>query len=425
MGAVVAARHLQLGEPLAVKFLHPRLAADAASVERFFREARAASRIKSEHVIRVHDVGMTEHGLPYIAMELLEGADLGQLVARGPLPIPLAVDCVLQASEALAEAHAAGIVHRDIKPSNLWLAQRRDGSALVKVLDFGISKLASVEGDAKLTETQAVFGSPAYMSPEQIRSAKRVDHRTDVWALGVVLYELLSAHVPFDADNVAGVLAAITADRPHPIHAFRPEVPPALEKLVLACLVKDPARRASLNDLASGLRPFATPSGLLSADRIDRADKPSVSLIPPAARPSVPAFAVTETVLDLAPTRRRRMWLFGSSIGGIVLLGLGALALRAWLASTGPVSTPLSRSATAEPSDAPSAEHSTFESPPPPPVTSATRVGIVPSATASAEPPPEPTPQPRPPRIRPVPSASQPVRPAPPTTAPPISEDRR
>src|SRR4029079_12428524 len=136
------------------------------------------------------DVGTTPDGLPFIVMELLDGTDLGRLLGQGPMPIELAADCVLQAAEGLAEAHAVGIVHRDIKPSNLWLSRRSDGTPCVKVLDFGISKLATTTGDIHLTPTNAACGSPAYMSPEQIRSAKRVDARTDVWALGVVLHEL-------------------------------------------------------------------------------------------------------------------------------------------------------------------------------------------------------------------------------------------
>ena len=284
MGAVVAAQHVQLEEPVAIKFLHPKLARDSASVERFFREAKATTRIKSEHVVRVLDVGQSESGIPFIVMELLEGADLGRVLAAGPLSISNAVDFLLQASEALAEAHAAGIVHRDLKPSNLWLAQRSDGSPLVKVLDFGISKLsAQAPGDAKLTETQSVFGSPMYMSPEQIRSAKKVDHRTDVWALGVVLQELLTGKLPFDADTVSGVLACIAADPPIPLRLVRPDAPAGLEAAILACLQKDVNRRCqSLAELAGLLAPFASPVGLLSANRIGRIGIPRNSMVPAA-----------------------------------------------------------------------------------------------------------------------------------------------
>lgn len=412
MGAVLAARHLQLDEAVALKFLHPHLAADAVSVERFFREARAASRIKSEHVVRVHDVGTTEAGLPYLAMELLEGTDLGDLVARGPLPVPLAVDCVLQAAEALVEAHAEGIVHRDIKPSNLWLTQRRDGAPLVKVLDFGISKLVSVDGDAKLTDTRAVFGSPAYMSPEQIRSAKRVDHGTDVWALGVVLFELLSGRVPFDADNVTGVLAAITADPPQPLRAHRAELSPELERVVLSALEKDPARRASLRELASGLRPFATAYGLVSADRIERAAMPASILPPRNPSPSVPSFAVTDTALvDPGPSRRRLGWRIGSAVVGVTVLAASALLLRSRPSPVVPMPV---TSATAPASPPPPSASSALPPPASPSASSALPPPASPSATATttaaptAEPAPSTQPAPRPrtsPRDRSVPSA--------------------
>lgn len=282
MAVVVAARHTTLGEHVAIKILHPRLAKDTEGSERFFREARATARIRSEHVVRVQDVGRTDEGLPYIVMELLRGADLGQVLTAGPLAVTSAVDYVLQASEALAEAHAIGIVHRDLKPSNLWLSQRPDGAPLVKVLDFGISKLsAEVEGDAKLTETQSIFGSPMYMSPEQIRSAKRVDHRTDVWAIGVVLYELLTGGLPFEADTAASALASITADEPAPLRGLRPDAPPGLEAAILHCLRKDVSKRCqSLAELAGLLAPFASPIGKLSADRISRIGVPHASLVP-------------------------------------------------------------------------------------------------------------------------------------------------
>jgi serine/threonine-protein kinase len=273
-------------------------------------------------------------------MERLEGADLGEHVTRGPLPIQLAVDCILQAAEALAEAHAAGIVHRDIKPSNLWLSHRSDGSPLLKVLDFGISKLAPTEGsdDPKLTETQAVFGSPTYMSPEQIRSAKKVDSSTDVWALGVVLHELLTARLPFEGESVAAVLASVSADPPAPLLAARPDAPAELANAILRCLEKDRSRRISLKELAMRLRPLASMAGAVSADRIMNAGAPSASLLPPPPMPSsapqAVAFGETDTALAttrLAPgtTRRRSMLIVtGAALVLAVLVVGGALAFR-------------------------------------------------------------------------------------------------
>jgi serine/threonine-protein kinase len=190
MGMVLGARHLELGELFALKLLLPHALADEDLKHRFAREARAAARLKGEHAARVHDIGRLEDGAPYMVMEYLEGTDLRALLrARGPLPAAEAVDYMLQACHAIREAHALGIVHRDLKPANLFLARRPDGSACMKVLDFGISKeLGSVAGD--LTKTGELLGSPLYMSPEQMVRRRDVDGRSDVWALGVVLYEL-------------------------------------------------------------------------------------------------------------------------------------------------------------------------------------------------------------------------------------------
>ncbi|MCU0691643.1 MAG: serine/threonine protein kinase, partial [Polyangiaceae bacterium] len=202
VGVVFAATHLELGEPVAIKFLLPRAAKNVVDVARFCREAQAAAQLKTEHATRVLETGVLHDGSPYMVMELLEGRDLADLLKlSGPLPIEEALEYVLQASVALAEAHRLGIVHRDIKPSNLFLTHHPDGTPLVKILDFGIAK-ASVEAQAgvapqDLTKTSALLGSPLYMSPEQIRSTKSVDARSDIWSLGIVLYELLCGTTPF------------------------------------------------------------------------------------------------------------------------------------------------------------------------------------------------------------------------------------
>ena len=330
MGAVVRAERLLLGGSVAVKFLHPRLAKEGESNERFLREAMATSRIENEHVVRILDVGTTDDGLPFMVMDLLEGNDLGDVLSHGPLAVTDAVDYILQVCEALAEAHALGIVHRDIKPSNLWLTRRFDGSALVKVLDFGISKLSHADGgDSKLTETSAVFGSPTYMSPEQIRSAKRVDARTDVWSLGVVLHELLTLRQPFEAESVAGVLAAISADAPVALRSVRADAPPELESAILACLEKDLARRATLAQLATLLRPMASAAGAVSAERVART-APGASMRPPAPS-STHAFAATEPTLSSAKTQSmsvRRSTVRFAPFAVVAVLGLATLAVR-------------------------------------------------------------------------------------------------
>ncbi len=260
MGVVVAARHVHLGQQLALKFLLPDACKNADAVGRFLREARACVRMQGEHVTRVSDVGTLENGAPYMVMEFLQGVDLEEVIAqRGPLPVPDAVGYVLQACEAIAEAHALGIIHRDLKPRNLFLTHRPDGSALIKVLDFGISKMLDpLQMEANLTATSMMLGSPLYMSPEQVRNAKGVDTRTDIWSLGVILFQLLTGRGPFDASTPSGLLAAIVADPPASLRTFRPDASPELELVLLRCFEKTLARRtASVGQLARDLAPFA------------------------------------------------------------------------------------------------------------------------------------------------------------------------
>ena len=281
MGFVVAARHMTLGEQVAIKFLIPKVAANAEAVARFLREARAAVRIKSEHVVRVSDVGTLETGQPYMVMEHLEGSDLDQLLEReGQLPIDEAVGYVLQAACAIAEAHALGIVHRDVKPSNLFLTTRTDGTPLIKVLDFGISKAVANpdRNEIDLTSTQSVFGSPRYMSPEQVRSAKNVDTRTDIWALGVVLYELMTGKSPFEADTVPAVLAKIVADPPTPLRMALPKASRELEDALNLCFEKNvDARYQTLGELAVALAPFGPPGCDEHVERVKRMCKPALA----------------------------------------------------------------------------------------------------------------------------------------------------
>ncbi|GMV19333.1 MAG: serine/threonine protein kinase [Polyangiaceae bacterium] len=261
MGVVVSAKHLQLGQQVAIKVLLPVEVDDdsQAAIPRFLREARAAAGLKSEHVVRIYDVDTLESGLPYMVMELLSGQDLRRVVKTGgPLPVEQAVDFVLQAADAIGEAHGAGIVHRDLKPSNLFLTQRNDGRPWVKVLDFGISKASHdplLEGT--LTTSRAMIGSPMYMSPEQVRDAKSVDGRSDIWSLGVILHELLSGKPAFRGESLPAICAAIAADQPQSLSEARPDVPPELVAIVSRCLEKDPALRyQSVAELRAVLLPF-------------------------------------------------------------------------------------------------------------------------------------------------------------------------
>ncbi|MEO6577061.1 MAG: serine/threonine-protein kinase, partial [Polyangiaceae bacterium] len=218
MCVVMAARHLQLEERVAIKFLRPELGDDPEGVERFMREGRTAIRIKNDHVVHIHDVDVLPSGTPYLVMEHLDGSDLDALIlAHGPSPIALAVDYILQAGEAIAEAHSLGIVHRDLKPANLFFTRRADGSPWIKVLDFGISKMTRRKESLRqerLTGGHAVMGSPHYMSPEQLRSTRDVDERTDIWALGTILHELLTGQPAFDGPSLSAVCAKIMEAQP-------------------------------------------------------------------------------------------------------------------------------------------------------------------------------------------------------------------
>jgi serine/threonine-protein kinase len=269
MGVVVLARHIDLGQAVAIKVL--RDDSEEEVVKRFMREARSAVRLMSDHVVRVHDVGRFENGAPYMLMDYLEGEDLGTVVARGALELGDAADYVLQACEGIAEAHALGIVHRDLKPQNLFLTRRAHQRSVVKVLDFGIAKSFQGVDDVSLTATHAIMGSPAYMSPEQMRASRDVDARTDVWSLGVVLYELLSGALPFEGHTVADLCARVLMQAPVALEERRAGIPPSIHAVIARCLAKDLVERLpSVADLAVALEPFAPLSARGTAGRLLR-----------------------------------------------------------------------------------------------------------------------------------------------------------
>jgi tRNA A-37 threonylcarbamoyl transferase component Bud32 len=270
MGVVVAARHLELDQRVAVKFLHQEALSSAEAAARFVREARVAAKIRSEHVARVIDVGRLDNGAPYIVMEYLEGNDLAGQIEAGPITVEDAVDYVIQACDAMAEAHALGIVHRDLKPANLFLTRRTDGAPVVKVLDFGISKLQMpTAADGGLTKTSAMIGSPYYMSPEQMKSPRDVDFRTDIWSLGCILYELLSGQVPFLRETLPELAVAIALEDPPPLEQARREVSPGLAEVVERALTKDRAQRFQhVGELAQALGPFAPERSRFTLERV-------------------------------------------------------------------------------------------------------------------------------------------------------------
>ncbi len=241
LGAVVVARHVALDQRVAIKYLKPGLT-DQEVVARFLREARLTAQIQSEHAVKVHDVGELDGARPYMVMEYLEGTTLRETLGQGPLTQVLAVDYVLQACDALAEAHALGIVHRDLKPENLFLAKRSNQAPILKIIDFGMSKVTPRHRDASqvhVTRSTDRFGTPAFMSPEQLRSAMTVDARADIWALGVVLFELITRTLPFEGDDLPQLCTSILMDEPARPSAALPDIAPRLEAAILKCLEKD------------------------------------------------------------------------------------------------------------------------------------------------------------------------------------------
>ncbi len=432
MGVVVAAWHIELEQRVALKFLLPEIAERGDAAERFRREARAAVKIKSEHVARVIDVGTMDDGVPYMVMEYLDGHDLAsELRERRTLDVTEAVDIVLQACEAVAEAHASGIVHRDLKPANLYLALRADGSRVVKVLDFGISKsiAGGSLGDLSLTRTSSMIGSPLYMSPEQMRSARDVDSRADIWSLGVILFELLTGRPPYLGDNVPQLCASLLNDSPPPLSDYRNDVPKDLERCLLKCLEKERTQRwPSVAELAHALAPLASPESRIHALRASRVlgiTEVSLNMTLQAFSASGEPAPVTERIPELPlvappeppreastvdswgrtgdpvpePSRGSKRWIAIAgaaavvAIGGVVLLSSRLSAAPA--AGTAPSARPVTAQASLE---LPPAQPAVAPVPPPAAVDSALAppsASAVPSALAVPRLAPPSRPRPR------------------------------
>jgi len=331
MGIVVAAIHLGLDQRVALKMLRPELRRMPEVVERFQREARAASKIEGAHVAKVLDVGALDDGTPFMVMEHLEGSDLSS-VRRGGLPLPpaLAAGYVIEACEAIAEAHGLGIIHRDVKPANLFLAKKRSGKTEIKVLDFGISKIGGTgEADSGLTGSAVAMGSAEYMSPEQMLSARDVDTRADIWSMGVCLYELCTARGPFAGASLGDTCAQVIHGAPAPPRNVVPQIPPGLEAIILRCLDKDPAKRfASAAELAAALIPFA--GRAVEEAAAPRFSQPSLPMFAPAAPPDPSAV----TTMALAPGAVRSPGISLPVLAGIMIVALMIIAIAFALGRT-------------------------------------------------------------------------------------------
>jgi hypothetical protein len=366
-GVVVKAKHVQLLEPCAIKLMQPRAGATPLSRERFLREARACARLKSDHVVRVFDVGELADGTPYMVLEYLEGLDLEERLARSkPIPVPEAVGYVLQVCSGLAEAHALGIVHRDLKPGNVFLSRLADGTTRVKILDFGISKdLFDAPGEQSRTEDGILVGSPLFMAPEQVR-ADEIDTRADLWAVGVILYYLVTGTFPFEGQKASDTMAHILTRTPAPPSQRVPWLPVELDRIILQCLEKDPALRpAGATELAAELAVLAEEGAPISL--------PVRRLLETEARVSIVGGRIT-----LGPPATRRRWIWPAAFGGLALVA-GAAAALALDRSPAPAGAPAasvaltaSAAPTALPTLQPAAE-----------VTAVPSV-TVPAATASA-----------------------------------------
>jgi len=381
MGVVVEATQLRLERRVAIKVLS---VVDDAARARLMREARAAAQIRGEHVARVLEVEEHE-GMPYVVMELLEGSDLGETLAvEGALGVTEAVDAVLEACTAVAEAHLLGIIHRDLKPSNLFRARKPDGSTSIKVLDFGISKRDEPDAPV-LTHSHTGLGTPLYMAPEQIRDARNADARADIWSLGVVLYELVADARPFDGASVTAVSARILEDEPVPLAARCPAAPPELAAVVVRCLAKDRDERyCDVAELAQALSPFASDAGKSAARSVTRLLAGSGDTV----RQPLGSGAASSGTSATASAWARASSKGARRAGGVVAAVAIALGLVAWLALR-------ERSEAPTPADtAPAVEAPPSAARLPVVSTSAPSASASATASASASSPPRPRAQP-------------------------------
>jgi serine/threonine protein kinase len=380
MSVVYRATHLQLDQQVAIKVLSAEALLLPEYVVRLKREARAVSRIRSEHVVRVHDIGaLPDGGVPYLVMECLSGLDLAAVLARrGPFPVDLAVECVLQACEALAEAHALGIIHRDLKPANLFLCEAVDGSPCVKVLDFGISRMSRRHGLSALTDPGTVLGTPSYMAPEQMEAAETVDARSDIWALGTILYELLVGKPPHTGESLPQIFMKIMRSRTPKPSSVRAGVPSGVDSIVKRCLAIEPEDRfQTVADLAWALSTVGTPHGRDSAARISRVfDKHTAEATPSGTLRSTVPPPVVNAIGRSA--RRRAEWSTRHVVAAMASAAVfGTALVFGVLAAHGAIDAGVARAASHAPSiDPPTDDGAVAISPAMRPANGAAALGV-------------------------------------------------
>jgi serine/threonine-protein kinase len=350
MGAVYRGEHVIIGKKVAVMFLHADLAGNAEVVKRFYREAQAAAAIGHDGIIDVLDVGISPNGEPYLVMEFLEGESLGDMLTRtGPLDLAAALGIAEPALRALAAAHAKRIVHRDLKPDNIFIVRQPSGPPKIKLIDFGISKFADGGGVEKLTQTGSVMGTPAYMAPEQARGASSLDHRADLYSMGVILYEMLTGKLPFSGSNFTEIIINILTVEPIPPAEAHPGFPAEATALVLRALAKDPAarfadaeamiaemamltayggRQERLTRIAADARKITFAGGSLG----DKASSPSgpdvaKNLLSQVARARTPA---GWTGTDARPKGRNRALIAVVVVAALITLGGAVAAVVIW-----------------------------------------------------------------------------------------------
>ncbi len=403
MGVVYAGEHVELMSRVAIKVLQPSLAMDRGARARFLREARLAASIQGDHVVRIHDVGTDEDDRPYMAMEYLTGETVDARLARdGRLPLELTATVVLQMLEALAEAHAKGLVHRDLKPANLFLVERPGESCWVKVLDFGISKALDAEPASTfdVTSPQTILGSPEYMSPEQLRDAANVESRADLWACGVVLFELLTGSMPFEGPSLAELCANVMSSPPRTLAGAGVQVPADVSEVIARCLAKDPvARPRSAHEIAVVLAPYASTTAAALLPRIRAWSAASSATIPGAVvstqSPSLPpagsarrTFGAVALAVLLGALVLGLLWR-GSSAAPAPPAPASGIAMPATMAPATTVAAAATPATAAEPTSAPLAQVAP-SSVPPPVISVAKQVSAAPRASAAVPSKPRP-----------------------------------